>query len=227
VRKGEVKMKNSWNIAIWSAVLCVLFTAGLFVNASAQGKGHGNASGKGHGPKNSDTRPANQGVDPDDDRGPNGNKKTKPHDDDDSIVGGVQVPSNHGRQNGGPPINTLPGNGLPNTGVTGNGQNNGVRDHGHGVGRGKGQGKGQGWWRRELKGQNSQVKNGKQYTPVANPTVSLPPDPPATSPRSTPHPKPAPGNSKTPDPHNVPPATPAGDPQPPKTKRPRKAPVTT
>ena len=246
-------MKNRWNFVIWAAAVCVMLTAGLFVTGSAQGKGHGNGNGKGHGPKNSDARPRSQGTDVDDDRGPNANKKTKPRDDDDdSQVVGVQVPTNHGHQNGGPPVNTLPGNGLPNVGVPGNGQNNGVRDHGHGIGRGNGQGKGQGWWRRELKGQNSQVKNGKQYTPVVNPNVSLPPNPPVSSPRSRPHPKvvpgsskmpdpnhvppassprstphPKPGNSTIPDPNNVPPTTPAGDPLPPKTKRPRKAPITT
>jgi hypothetical protein len=55
------------------------------------------------------------------------------------------------------------GNGQGNTNK-GQGQNNGVRDGGHGVGNGKGQGKGQGSWRRDLKGENSEVKSGKRKT---------------------------------------------------------------
>ncbi|MEP7149993.1 MAG: hypothetical protein ABI857_14030 [Acidobacteriota bacterium] len=51
------------------------------------------------------------------------------------------------------------------------GDNNGVRDGGHGIGRGKGQGKGQGWFRRDLKRRNSEYRSGKKAvgTPTSGP----------------------------------------------------------
>ena len=166
-------------------LVSVLFTAQL-----SYSQGRGNGRGNGRGAANAGAYyPGNSGGHQNRGQG-NGNRRVNSDSDTTdqapvlspgNVITGPGQSQNRGTGQKKTAGNNQPANngglwtGFPNqngpTKVHQNGNGNGVRDRGHGLGNGHGQGKGQGWWRRDLKGQNSQVRSGKTKTnnvPVIN-----------------------------------------------------------
>lgn len=130
------------------ATLFIVLAANTSVYSQGKGQGKGNAKGANSGQTGNKSEKANRGSDA---AGANKNRNDS-----------VSSSDNNGGFGTGNPKSDV----ERKTDVAKSNQNNGVRDGGQGVGRGKGQGKGQGATRRELKGQNSQVRSGNVNTPT-------------------------------------------------------------